>query len=901
VLTSFRLTAAGLAFGLALLVTASPAQPPEVEDVKPKLKKIVVDDPDPPPPRGTPAGPAGDPSVKLDELVAAAKAAQNPAIKAALEKYVVPFDRLQVGGGPVRVKPIPVHRGGGLPAQFGVQELSPAGVPGENKNVAKAEVKRLDHFEELVLTEADLWLKRAGGPDNGLPPEYVAAAEKLLAAALRYHDYAKANNLRTGKAWDEVRRPLFEKLKEARVRDLRQATAAGEWARVRDAAGRMLAAYPNDPVMAKEAAEASVAQAERLLKTKQFADQVAARELLDDIERQLPGVGGEPAKRARKELTDEAQRFLVLARADKANGNPVRARDFARQAEALDRHLPGLSDLARELGTGSTTLTVGARVFPERLSPVTARFDSERHVVELLFESLLDEIQEPNPPGGTRYRPGLALGMPVVVPGGRELGVRSYPPRGEQDPGFDSSDVAETVKLYRTRPELWAGYALPWLSDLPTPTGPAGVRITFQHGHPDPRALLTFKLLPATWLARNSRRVDDADFSARPTGTGPFRVSGATVDPKTGGKTLTLVDNPNFARTPGRAGLPHLREVRFVEVGKIADPFAEFRGGRLNVLPDLTPAELNKALSQNSAELGGHGQVYTASANRRVYVLALNHRRLPFQSRDLRRGIGLAVDRDGILQEVYGSVPAPYRRTTGPMSGPYPTGSWAAAKGTGGLPTPLMDRTQAIVHFARYLAAPAAPRSLKLAFPTGDPVALGACERIKAQVESLFKDAAAGSRVTLELEPREPRDFLRHVESEQRFDIAYMPFDYPDDWHPFGLSAFLDPDAAGRDGRNVTGFLSVGTNPDEKDRELGGELAAFREHRDFAGDLAPRAQRVHTQFNERMPFVPLWQLDRHTLVSGKLRVVLDDTTDAATADRLNPAVLFQNAARWKLE
>lgn len=896
--TSFRPAAVGLAFGLALLVSAS-AQPPEVEDIKPKLKKIVVDDPDPLPPRATPAGAAGDPSVKLDELEAAAKAAPNPALKAALEKYLVPFDKLVITGGSIRVKPIPVHRSGVLPAEFGVQELSPAGVPAASKNMAKAEVKRIEHFEELALTEADLWLKRAGGPDNGPPPEYVAAAEKLLAAALRYHDYAKANNLRTGKQWDEVRRPLHEKLKEARIRDLRQATAAGNWPRVRDAAGRIIAAYPNDPVMAKEAAEARVAEAERLMKTKQFADQVTARELLDDFEARFPGAGGEPAKRARKELTEEAQRFMGLARADKANGNPVRARDFARQAEALDPNLPGLRDLARELGTGSTTLTVGVRVFPERLSPVAARFDSERQVVELLFESLLDEV--PDPAGGMRYRPAAALGMPVVVPGGRELGVRSFPPRSEQDPGFDSSDVAETVKLYRTRPELWAGYALPWLRDLPTPTGPAGVRIDFQHGHPDPRALMTFKLLPAMWLTRNNRRVDDSDFATRPIGTGPFRVSGVTTDPKSGGKTLTLIDNPNFSRTRDRAGLPHLHEVRFVEAAKIADPFAEFRGGRLNILPDLTPAELTKALAQNAAELGGHGQVYTAATNRRVFVLALNHRRPPFQSRDLRRGLGLAIDREGILQEVYGSVPGPYRRTTGAMTGPYPAGSWAAAKGNGGLPTPLMDRTQSIVHFARYLQAPAAPRSLKLAYPTGDPVAEAACKKIKAQVESLFKDAPAASRLTLELDAREPRELLRHVESEQRFDIAYLPFDYPDDWHPFGLAAYLDPDAAGRDGRNVTGYLSVGTNPDEKDRELGGELAAFREHRDYAGDLAPRAQRVHTQFNERMPFVPLWQLDRHTLVSGKLRVVLDDTTDPVSADRLNPSVLFQNAARWKLE
>ncbi|HEX4611743.1 MAG TPA: ABC transporter substrate-binding protein, partial [Urbifossiella sp.] len=896
----FRAAAAALGFALALVVTATSAQPPEVEDTKPKTKKkVVVDDPDSPPPKATAPGASGDPSVRLDELAAAAAAATNPAVKAALERYTVPFDKLTTSGGVVhRVKPIPLHRSDKLPAQFGIRELSPAGVPGEPKSLTKAEVKRIEHFEDLALAEAEAWLKKSG-PDGMTPPEFLGVSEKLLAAALRFHDYAKANNQRTGKAWDDVRRPLDEKLKDVRVRELRAAAAAGEWARVREATARLLTAYPNDPVVAREAAEARVGEAERLLKTKQFTDQVKARELLDDFEARFPGAGGEPAKRARRELRDEAQQFFLKAQADKSAGNDLRARDYARQADALDPNLPGLRELSRQLGTGSTVLSVGARIFPERLSPVTARFDSEKQVVELLFESLLQEV--PDPAGGTRYRPGAALGMPLVIPGGRELAVRTFPARGEPDPGFDAHDVAETVKLYRTRPELWTSAALPWLEDLPTPTGPAGIRFSFRHGHPDPRALLTFKLLPARWLTDRGKRVDDADFSARPIGTGPFKYNSVSADPKTGARTLILTDNPNFGRSRDRTGLPVFHEVRFVELGKGVDSFEEFRHGRLHVMPDLTPAELARALSRNGAELGGQGQVYTAATNRRVHVLALNHRRPPFQSRDLRRGLGLAIDREGILQEISAAVPAAFRRTTAPMTGPYPAGSWAAAKGPGGLPAPLLDRNEAIVRISRYLGNPSAPRELKLTFQQDDPTAVAACERIKAQVESLFKDAPEGNRLKIELDPRPPREFLRHVESEQRYDMAYVPFDYPDDWHPFGLAAYLDPDAATRDGRNVCGYLSGGTNPDADDRILGGELAAFREHRDYAGDLAPRAARVHTMFNDRMPFVPLWQLDRHTLVSGKLKVFTDDTADPVPPYLLNPTGLFQNAARWKLE
>src|SRR5205085_8011100 len=99
------------------------------------------------------------------------------------------------------------------------------------------------------------------------------------------------------------------------------------------------------------------------------------------------------------------------------------ARDAARRAEALDPTVPGLRELLRELNASGAVLVVGVRQFPERMSPTTARFDSERQAVELLFEGLLEEV--PDPAGGVRYRPGVALGLPTVTPGGREFLLRT--------------------------------------------------------------------------------------------------------------------------------------------------------------------------------------------------------------------------------------------------------------------------------------------------------------------------------------------------------------------------------------------------------------------------------------------------------------------------------------------
>ena len=151
------------------------------------------------------------------------------------------------------------------------------------------------------------------------------------------------------------------------------------------------------------------------------------------------------------------------------------------------------------------------------------------------------------------------------------------------------------------------------------------------------------------------------------------------------------------------------------------------------------------------------------------------------------------------------------------------------------------------------------------------------------------------------LEPVPPRELVRRVEVEHRYELAYVPFDYPDDWHPFGLAAFLDPGAAGREGRNCLGYLTPETNPDADDLRLGQMLRELRGYRDFAGALVPKVREAHQLFNDCVPFVPLWQLDRHMLVHTSLKVFVEGSADPVNARVLNPTVLFQGVARWRLD
>ncbi|MBX9579849.1 MAG: hypothetical protein K2X87_06030 [Gemmataceae bacterium] len=913
----FRLFAALALFTLTAGLVGLAAQPPEEEEApkaKKKLppeeegkgtakKKIVVVDPDEPAPKGA----ASAPDARLDELAKAAEGAPA-ALKEVFTRFAVPFDQVTLTKGEVlRVKPLPPHRTdpGYRGSEFQVTVLGPKGQPGETRGVKGAEVKQIDHYEDLAAAEADRLLKDTSAAGGVTPDARAAAAERLLAAALRFHDYAKGKGLRQGKGWEQTRGPLADRLKDARLRRLQRAVAAQDWPQALEAGNSLVEAYPKDEGVKKEVAVARVAAAEPLMKSGVHADKARARELLDGLESAFPGAGGDSVRRLRKELSAEAVRLYDRAARHKADGNLAEARNELDRAADLDPTVPGLRELQREIGSASPVLYVGARQFPERLSPATARLDSERHVVELLFQGLLEEV--PDRVGAdravaARYVPSAAQAPPLVVPGGRDLLLRQFA-KGPADPdGFDTADVVDTVRLLRGKSDAWVSAGLPWLDDLPAPGGGGSVGVKFRHGHPDPRALLTFKLLPGRWLTQRDKRVDDPEFAARPFGTGPYRLRPASADSAAGGRQLQLEANPSYGRSRDRAKLPLVREVTVFEVPKTYDLVGEFRAGRLHVLPDLTPAEMDRVRKGQLTEFGGKAQIVTAQTNRRVHILAVNHRRPPLRNKLLRQGLAQVLDRDTVVREVYRYAPAEHQRFVAALTGPYPPQSWATPKNTAGLPVPAFNnRTLGVSKLQEYLRSPGAVGKFALAYPEDDPLAAAACGKLAQQVAALGLATPDGQPFALTPTPTPRRLLFQHVEEEHLYDLAYVPLEYPDDWYPFGLAAFLDPAAAGRGGRNWTGFGSAQADPDKEDRELVADLTALLEHRDFEKELLPRARRIHDAFNQCVPFIPLWQTDRHMLVHAGLEVYLDDGPDPAPPALLNQSVLFQNVARWRLE
>ncbi len=874
-----RFAAVVLAAGLLALVGRGEDEEPNPK--KPTKTIVVEDDPV-----------AGNPLALPDIARAAAAIPLHPRLKTFYSGFVTAYDRLNdTANRSERVAPVPLLWGKDkFPNPFGVFVLTDGVPAADTLAVQVTSVRALDPFERLALDAVEQLLKppASAPPAETAPlPDRLAAAERLLTQVTFFHESAVERNERRGTGWDGLRTELAAKLADIRVRLLEIAAEEKDWARVRAQLARFTVRYKAQPDILRTMAAVRLREAEPLAASARPLDLERARELLSEFDSRFPNAGDAVATRVRTALAAKAR--ALLAEADQlAKTDPAQARNLLRAVEGLDPDNPDLRKQQRELRGGSAALVVGAWRLPERMSPATARFDSEKQAVELMFEGLTDALPDENL--GVRYRPVLIAGKPGVSPLARDVTLVgnaewAAPGRGL----FDAGDVDGTLKLLRARRELPSAEAVAWLADPETdPAEPNRVRVRLSRGHPDPRQLLTVKMLPAKWFQEKNRAADDAEFAAKPFGTGPYKLEPVTRVPNAPPPDVVFTANPSYFRRPGRQAEPFIREIRFVDLTRAAydrplDPVAELKAERVQIVPDFPTRDYDRYAQLANAT------VATAAVNRRIHLLAFNLRDPRVRSADLRRAILHAVDREKVLTDVYRAGKPEFHK---PLAGPFPVGSWAEGKSPPGVADPLFNRDLAAGLFGRAKAA----ESLELLYPADDAQAKQACEAIAQQVAS-----ASENRVRLVPEGVPPRELFKRVEAEHRFTVALLAHDYHDDWYPLGLAALLDPDAAGPNGRNVTGFGLKPTAPTAADDTLVQRLTDATRTRDFTGKLKPLAHDIHKRFADSVPFVPLWQLDRHVAVSKKVRIQFDGSAEAVPLKQLDPTPLLQNVSRWRIE
>jgi len=820
-----------------------------------------------------------DPGAFVNLEQEAAKATQ-PIVKEFFRSLAIPYDLLITSQGVhYRIGLIPARE---LPAdELDYLELNASLRGGTTKKIAIAGIGKIVPFEEVALGEVEKFLKRKS--IEGVPrADVLEDAAKALNAVARFHDAAREQKKRVGKGWEAFPAQFKAKLLAVRREQLQAFIDARQWQQAETLGQHLLATWPESVDVQKDVYRLQLMRAEQTLAEGGESELLQLRDVLLQYERVLGGSKDELITGVRKRLRQKADDFINQARDLMSRGQSGPALSRLRSAELIDADAAGIRDLRTRLR--DRVLYVGVPRLPEYLSPATARSDSEHWAVELMFESLLRALADAEL--GTIYRPELAEALPELVPMGREFRLRRNV-RWSAGNGdlLDARDVRGTLTML-TDPKHTATWAADRL-DVFDEKGirlddPFKLRLPFKQGVLEPLGRMTFKIQPAEYLRRNNRDIDDEDFAHNPFGSGPYRYEGRENEGE-GRECAIFRANPYYGQRPGRVGLPLVREIRLY-VPKPSALAADFRAGQLHLLLDAPTADYLRFRADPS--LNSITRAGTATTNRRIQLLAINDRRPYLQAPEVRRGLSLAINREAIIKNVFRGDSEFHRALTGP----FPPTCWATPAKSPELFKPDVARALVTDWANQHQAL-----QLSLKFPDDDPRVADACRQIKENIEK-----AVGPTVTIILQPLTPETLRKKVEAEHDYELAYCNFDYRDDLYQ--LDALLDPTAAGRNGRNFLGYLVEGSNQTDRDRRLRQTLQELRTHRDFAKEVREKTWELHSLCNQQVPFIPLWQLDRHVVVANNLDVILDEfAPQPAAPAQIDPSTVFTGVERWRLK
>lgn len=692
---------------------------------------------------------------------------------------------------------------------------------------------------------------------------FAEYSEKMLATAIAEHDSAVARGLRRGAQWQPVmRQPLVAARFNVRVALIDRLIAAKKPQEAERECLRLKDEVEVGPAeQAKLASRLDLLFGARAQEALDRGDYAGVRTVLEQVSQHNGGRLSPRTQEIWDGMVAQAKQLQSKATAIRQT-EPQQAIDLLEQARAICPSLGGLDDMRRGINEDYPILRCAYTSLPSRISPVGWQSAAQRHAAALVFESLVQWVDDPK--AGAHYDCELAERPPIPLVRGRGFRLASSKWSDSDETNSHRctvEDVRWTVKMLRN--PACPGYSPAWaelLSEVENaPDGsPFTAILRLRRDHWQPMSMMDFRVLPSHWFfgASDSAALKEklAAFSQRPVGTGPYRLADQSPE-----GSLRFIANPNY-REPG---LPKIREIVFQQYDalKMVDGFLQ-KDQKVHLVYDLNKEHVN--------QLDQHGAKVVALETPAVWFLAPNHRKPLLQNRNLRLAIAHAIDREAILNQFFG--PGRGQADHVALTGPYPRDCWAYNADV----EPFRPAQAAtLVNLAKEELKKTQPVDkirLTLAYPRANPDVEAACREIQKQV------AAIG--IELELSGLEPETFQNQIAVFQNFDLAYWCHQYEDS--TYWIEPLLDGSPAAREhgGLNFMGYVP--------DQTMAGFFRDVRLHKQFR-QIQDLTHKIHEHIARNAIVIPLWQLKTYVAVSDRLE-------DA----RLDPFVLYGDVERWTL-
>ena len=707
-------------------------------------------------------------------------------------------------------------------------------------------IKEIKFFEETLAETVQKFVEGRISLDTN---EYSSSieffdrlilAEEVLEKGLRLHDSAIATEKRTGEGWGNMRKILASKLLSIRISKIQVYTEKKDWDQALFEISKLSSGSPDKETLQKlssylvDVIDGSNQSGLITSKTKELLSVflfLESKLYSNDSDKPLLNL-----------LRKKSDMFYKQAESSLGKIPPEKTKEFLLRALELQPDHIKARQLLEKISPQKETLKVGLPKLPEFNSEGLLN-DSEIHAADLIYDSLFRK--ETNVDGNSRTIQVIASSKITPTRNGVTFNLIPSSFWSDGKP-VTAPEIQASMKKNKSLSWFYSDESIlfNWNNNHTN-----SFEVKFKSGILDPFAFFDFKIIQEN----NTKN-----------GSGPYRFSSKGTE--LGREHLVFKAQPFYSFRKENIGKPIIPEIRFY---KSNNPVDDLITGKIDLAVDLNFQDITKIKKLNNNPPINFAQTGSSLPNKRVYFIAVNPDKGVLKSPEIRKAIAHSLLRSKILADVWiGSekgtahqalesiFPKDYSFTTG-LEKSDSTWSQDLAK---------ILQTQAAENVPRQIKTP-----ISLKFPSGDAKTTQAIDLLASQIKSTIA-------IDVIPEPIDPSLYFKKTIEDRDYELAYAWHDYSDDncsLYPLLFNYFRSNNTELQHYQKLQALLDAA-----KTTMLASTIPEM---------LASKKIMI-SLFEQELPLIPLWQLDRYWAWRRDLQLNFTDSLH-----------LFQNASSWKKE